>query len=260
MKSERSARYIRPRPAKKLAKGEREQLLNDYLEHYRTIAAASPDLLNQKMSRDIFSELLQMIGGILIEHSGHLAVQPGSVRDFLQLNTLPPSVDQLLPPDFRAFCLALNALKQWVSAEQQATDRYLLGGNARGELRAAAGSCIMTGQSLEGGCELHHPVRDGRPPIPLSHQAHDQIENQQSQAEASSDPKFALIVEIKRQTHNSWINLRKGCLDLMERKVKFGTTAVRDGARAFARKVKKETDLDFDQILEFLDEHDLGTK
>jgi len=195
---------------------------------------------------------------VLLQHTRDLAVQPGPVQNFLELNGLPPSVAQLLPPDFRAFCLALNALKQWVSAEQQATDRYLLGGNARGELRATAGSCIMMRRSLEGDCELHHPVRDGRPPIPLCHEAHDQIEKQQSNADTSANPSYLVISKIRRETHNSWTNLRKACLDLMGEKVNFGTPAVRNGARGFARKVVNATNLSFDQIIDFLDSHELG--
>ena len=90
------------------------------------------------MPRDVFTDLLDAIGGFLLQNARDLAAQRGLVRDLIDRNSLPPSVAELLSPDFRAFCLALNALKQWVSAEQQATDRYLLGGNARCELRAIA--------------------------------------------------------------------------------------------------------------------------
>ena len=191
-----------------------------------------------------------------MERTKDLAFQPGPVREFLELNSLPPSLGSLLPPDFRAFCLVLNALKQWVSAEQHATDRYLLGGNARDELRAIAGSCIVTGRSLDGDCELHHPVRDGRPPIPLCHDAHDQIEHQGPKGTVSSDTNFSVISEIRRQNNNSWKNLRRGCLDLIGEKVKHSTPAVRAGALAFARKSSNATGLTFREIICLLDSHE----
>ncbi len=202
---------------------------------------------------------MDVIGSVLLKQTNHLAVKPGPVRDFLELNSLPLSLGSLLPPDFRAFCLGLNALKQWVSAEQHATDRYLLGGNARDELRVIAGSCIVTGRSLDGDCELHHPVRDGRPPIPLCHDAHDQIEQQGPREEASSDINFSIISNIRRQNNNSWRNLRKACLDLLGEQVKHSTPAVRAGALVFARKASNATGLTFMEIIGLLDLYELGS-
>ena len=88
------------------------------------IAANNQALLSQKISRDAFKELLDRIGALLIEESHVLASESGPVREFLELNVLPASFSDLLPAHFRAFCLVLNALKIWVSAEQAATDRY----------------------------------------------------------------------------------------------------------------------------------------
>lgn len=130
--------------------------------------------------------------------------------------------------------------------------------NARNELRAIAGSCIATAKSLDGDCELHHPVRDGRPPIPLCQEAHDEIERQQSRADASSDPNFLIISKIRHQNNNSWRNLRRGCLELLGEKVNHSTPAVGAGARAFARKVSNATGLRFEQIIDFLDLNELG--
>jgi hypothetical protein len=254
----RATEYKRPKSRTTLTKAQREGLLREYFDHYRTIAKNNPALLNQKLPREISKALLDVIGGVLLEQTKDLAVKPGPVREFLELNSLPPSLASLLPSDFRAFCLVLNSLKQWVGAEQQATDRFLLGGNARGELRAIAGSCIVTGKSLDGDCELHHPVRDGRPPVPLCHKAHDEIEKQQAKADASSDPNFPTISNIRAERKNSWRNLRRGCLDLLGREVKHSTPAVGAGARAFARKVSKATGLSFEQIIDFLDSNDLG--
>jgi hypothetical protein len=250
--------YKRPKSSITLTKLERQHLLGEYFTNYRSIANENPTLLNQKLPRVVFKDLLNVLGGVLLQQARDISVKPGPVRDFLELNTLPPSLAPLLPPDFRAFCLALNALKQWVAAEQQATDRFLLGGNARDELKTMAASCIVTGKSLNDDCELHHPVRDGRPPIPLCHEAHDDIEKQQSRADASADPDFRTISNIRRERNNSWSHLRKGCLELLGQKVKHSTPAVGAGARAFARKVSNATGLSFERIIDFLDAHDLG--
>jgi hypothetical protein len=256
--SQRRPAYIRPKPSSALAKAERKGLLQEYFEHYRLIAKTDPALLNQKLPREVFSEMLRSIGAILLEHANDLSARPGPVHDFLELNELPPSVARLLPPDFRAFCLALNALKQWVSAEQQATDCYLLGASAREELRAAAGSCLATGKSLDGDCELHHPVRDGRPPIPLCRSAHDEIEQQGIGVDQFSDPNFLVISGVRRQANNSWKNLRRGCLDLLGEMVKHSTQAVGAGSRAFARKASAASGLNYRQVIEMLDERGLG--
>ena len=50
-----------------------------------------------------------------------------------------------------------------MAAEQAATDRYLLGGKAGKDCRAAATTCVVTAKSLDGGKVELHPVRDGRP-------------------------------------------------------------------------------------------------
>ena len=124
-------------------------------------------------------DLLDEIGCILLSRSHELGKQPGLIRQFLDDNVLPKQLPVHLPDDFRVFCLALNALKVWVSAEQAATDRYLLGGTVREECRETATTCIVTGEPLMSErVQLHHPVRDGRPPIPLSQKGHSLIENQ----------------------------------------------------------------------------------
>ena len=76
-------------------------------------------------------------------------------------------------------------------------------------------------RSLEGDCEFHHPVRDGRLPLPLCHEAHDQIEKQQSNSDTSSDPNYPVIGKIRAETTNSWTNLRKACLDMIGAEVMY---------------------------------------
>lgn len=171
--------YRRPQPERRHTGRERDELLRRYYAEYSEIAAATPELLNKKVPKDAFNRLLGRVGVALLTESAELARLPGPVRTFLEENPLPPSIDGKLPPEFRAFCLALNALKQWVAAEQAATDRYLLGGTARAACRAAADTCVVSGVALDRErLDLHHPVRDGRPPIPLDREAHARLEGQ----------------------------------------------------------------------------------
>jgi hypothetical protein len=140
---------------------------------YRVWATEDPSRLNRKVPREAFDDLLNRVGELLLEQASILAATPGPIRKFVDHNPLPPSLEGKLPDEFRAFTLALNALKQWVVAEQAATDRYLLGGSPRTECRAAADVCIVSGVPLaEGVVELHHPVCYGCPPIPVSKHAH----------------------------------------------------------------------------------------
>ena len=98
MQAQRITEYKRPKSSTALTKGQRERLLNDYFDHYRGIAATNQDLLNQKLPRSVFEELLDALGGMLLGEAKALAVKPGPVRDFLERNSLPPSLAELLPP------------------------------------------------------------------------------------------------------------------------------------------------------------------
>ena len=121
------------------------------------------------------------IGVMLNEYAIKMADEEGPVKEFLTSNPLPPNMEKLLPDDFRVFSLLINALKQWVVSESASTDRFLLGGNARQICRKAVNKCIVTGGELGDKPELHHPLRDGRPPILISKEGHDLIESQTSQ-------------------------------------------------------------------------------
>jgi hypothetical protein len=177
-------KYRRPRPDSRLTKAARQELLRAYFDEYRRMAQQQPEALNRKIAREAFAAVLDRIGGLLLEAAAQLAQEPGPVRKFLDANPIPEALHGRLPDDFRAFCLALNALKQWVSAEQAATDRYVLGGTARDECRAASTECVLSGVALEPrDTELHHPLRDGRPPVPVSKRAHALIEGQVSQTD-----------------------------------------------------------------------------
>ena len=250
-------KYQRPINSAKLTKDARRILLGDYYKHYEQIAKSNPELLNSKLPREAFSNLLDAIGALILNTSRELAQQPGQVREFLSNNTLPAPLETLLSADFRVFCLALNAVKQWVSAEQAATDRFLLGGKARDELREVSNTCVVTGLSFDDvGCELHHPVRDGRPPIPLSPAAHDEIEGQNSSKVA--DPTLATLSELRKKNNQSWKQLRRGCLALLDQEVSHSTASVAASAKAFARASAKKTNLSYDELISVLDRFGLG--
>jgi hypothetical protein len=171
--------YQRPQPAARLNKRERQALLEAYYQECSQLAEKELDALNRKLPRETFATTLDTIGALLLREAATLVSGPGPVREFLDSNPLPASLQGRLPDEFRAFCLLLNAVKQWVASEQAATDRYLLGGEARKECRAAASCCAVSGVGFKGATvELHHPVRDGRPPIPLTKAAHASLEGQ----------------------------------------------------------------------------------
>jgi hypothetical protein len=163
---------------------------------------------------------------------------------------------ELLPDDFRAFALMLNALKQWVVAESASTDRYLLGGTARQTCRAAVTECIITGEELGDDAELHHPLRDGRPPILLSKSGHVQVEQRHqtgTNADNPDDPTWLRICALKKEKHMSWVQLREGCGAVAE-----GVSAARPGAKSFANTVIRETGLTALEIVALLDAGELG--
>lgn len=243
--------YQRPVNAKALSKDQKLSLLKDYIAHYEREGARDPNALNRKVPREVFSELLDRIGAMLVQESARMATDAGPVAEFLDSTPLPSSMEDLLPREFRAYCLAINALKQWVSAEQAATDRFLLGGTARELCRAAISKCLVTGEILDSHIELHHPVRDGRPPLPLSKHGHEIVEGQQSAR--SEDPLEASLIALKREGNRSWRMLRRGCLDLLGRPEPGGSKAVASSSRTFARKAAELSKLSYGELLQWLD-------
>jgi len=243
--------YERPTNKSPLSRAEKLALLKDYVQHYRQLAATDATVLNRKIPREAFSDLLGRCGELLLAESAKLAAAEGPLRAFLDANPLPPTMAERLPVDFRVFCLALNSLKQWVVAEQGAADRYLLGGNARDLCREAADICLVTGGALAQDSELHHPVRDGRPPIPLSKEGHASIEGQLSSV--ANDPIGLALLPLRREMNRSWAHLRRGCLDLLGRPVPWPSKASAAGARAFARRAVAAAGVGCEQILEWMD-------
>ena len=242
--------YNRPANPVALSKEQKVGLLRDLVSHYEVEAPLDPGALNRKVPREAFAGLLDRVGELLLQESKQLGEEPGVVHDFLEANPLPSSMGPLLPRDFRVFCLALNALKQWVAAEQAATDRFLLGGTARDLCRSAASTCLITGEPLGAEVELHHPVRDGRPPLPLSKRGHDTLEGQVS---VSEDPVESRLLALKREGNRSWAMLRRGCLDLLGKTDPAASSTSAASSRSFARKAVEVSHLTYEQLLAWLD-------
>ncbi|WP_238906114.1 hypothetical protein [Clostridium sp. YIM B02506] len=110
-----------------LSKPKKVNLMAEYIDYYeRLINEQGLDTLNIKIPREVFEDILDHIGSILNKKSIEMANEDGPVKEFLEANPLPSHMKELLPDDFRVFSLLLNALKQWVSAESQATDNIFL--------------------------------------------------------------------------------------------------------------------------------------
>lgn len=246
--------YRRSINADALTSEQKRSFLAEYFAHYEREAARDRAALNRKLTRKAFSSLLDRIGGVLVNESSRMAEEPGEVRDFLDANPLPRGMEPLLPREFRARCLALNALKQWVVAEQAAADRFLLGGKARVLCRSVSKKCLVTGEPLGDDLELHHPVRDGRPPLPLSKRGHALIEEQLTEASGAAQSE---LLALKRASNRSWAMLRSGCLELMGQRSTSSAKNVAANARAFARKAVAVSGLSYSDIIAWLDSRGL---
>jgi hypothetical protein len=247
--------YKRPVNKSPLSKAEKLDLLKHYNEYYRNLVANDRSALNRKVPREAFNDLIGGLGEKVLAESARLASTEGPIRTFLDDNPLTPPLARRLPDDFRVFCLALNALKQWVVAEQAAGDRYLLGGGARDLCREATDRCLVSGEALDSDCELHHTVRDGRPPIPLNKSGHASIEGQLSFE--GDDPTERALRVLRSGSNRSWALLRRGCLDLLGRPVPWSSKSSEASARAFARKAHAVANLGYEQIIDWMNKKGL---
>lgn len=234
-----------------LSKQEKVSLLENYIAHYSNLFAVNGlEALNVKIPRAVFEPILDTIGNILLEESAK-AASDGEVKQFLDNNPVPGKMKELLPDEFRAYSLLLNALKQWVSAESAATDRFLLGGTARQTCRGVIEKCIITNEILTKDAELHHPIRDGRPPILLSKKGHEIVEQNNQNVNngriENDDDIWNKIRELRIEKHMSWVQLREGCNSIIV------GSACRPGAKSFANKVINETGLAANDIIKLLD-------
>jgi hypothetical protein len=95
--------YERPQPAARLTAGEREQLLREYYDEYARLSASEPDVLNRKVPREHFRELLGQVGALVQQEAARMAREAGPVRDFLDQNPLPPSLHDSCRTTFGPF-------------------------------------------------------------------------------------------------------------------------------------------------------------
>jgi hypothetical protein len=253
--------YVRPTNTVPLSAEAKRELLSQYSDFYRELAGRNPGELNKKLPRSALAGSLDRIGELMLEEAKALVVGDADVRQFLDENRPPGKMSALLPDDFRVFCLLLNGLKQWLSADQAATDRYLLGGTARAQCRGMVSSCLVTGEALTGEIELHHPVRDGRPPFPLSKEGHRIVEQQTVSGEPSeheaADEIARMISEIKKP-NESWRMLRRGCRQFLGLSPGGGTPASNASAKALARRAIRKTNRSPQELLHWMDAEQLG--
>lgn len=246
-------KYSHPKPNVKLTKVERSALLQEHFDYCCRQAINDAGSLNRKVPREAFRELHNRIGLMLLEEAKRLSMDAGPIRDFLNANPLPDGMRTLLPDDYRVFALTLNSLKQWIAKESAATDCYLLGAQARKECKALASLCVLSGNDITGQeVELHHPVRDGRPPIPVTKEVHAKLEGQTKMA-VGSDPVSDKFRAVRREMNTSWVMIRLGCQALLER-VPEKTPRIRQ-AKSVARRICRETGLSEQQALDWLDEN-----
>ena len=244
--------YDRPKSGIQLTPEEKRNLLQEYFAFYQNVAQKDHHLLNSKVNRSAFDDLLNDIGEMITNRSELLANSDNEVSLFLAENPLPEHLEEYLPKNFRVFCLALNALKQWLSAEQAATDRYILGGTARSQCKAFAKVCLVSGKPADK-CtiELHHPVRDGRPPIPIAKEVHAVIEEQNSTSDVN-DEIMKLIYPMKREGNRSWVMLKLGCELLLEIANTTKSKSVQSSSKTFARKASEATKLTYSELLNWI--------
>jgi hypothetical protein len=244
--------YVRPELDVPIPRTRKTALLSEYVRYYGALASSDRSMLNRKLPNEAFADLLDNVGDLITAESARLAKEPGAVRAFLEDNPIPSGIALFLPDSVRAFCLVLNALKQWVNREQIAMDGYVFGRNARELCRSIVSECILTGDALDSGAELHHPVRDGRPPLLLSKKGHAQLEGQASSDDAA-DSIAMILIPLRRKKNLSWAHLRRGCLDLAGQQSDPSSAAMRSSARSYARKASEATGLGYSEILSWMD-------
>jgi hypothetical protein len=244
--------YRRHKSGVALSKIDKVGLMSEYVAYCQGLVGEDRlGALDVKIPREVFAPLLDQIGTLLNEQATAQSKE-GPVNEFLDANPLPPHTQGMRPDDFRALPPMLNTLKQWVLAESATTDRYLLGAAARQTCRVASTRCIVTEEELGEGAKIHHPLRDGRPPILLSKRGHDCVEQAQQmgaeQADMPDDSTWSRVCVLKKERRVSWVQLREGCGAVS---CESGTS--RAGARSFANAVIRETRLTASDVMAMLD-------
>lgn len=249
--------YTRPKSDHKLSPDEKRVLLQEYFDYYHEVSITNPKRLNSKLPRSAFDDLLNEIGGLILEKVKILAFSENEVAQFLKDNPLPKHLEEYLPDEFRVYSLALNSLKQWLSAEQAATDRYIFGGTVRDQCKKLGNKCLVSGISAdECTIELHHPVRDGRPPIPLAKDVHSKIENPDF-VKREQDKVMKIIRPIRLAGHRSWVMLKLGCELLLDIANTNKSKNVQSSSKTFAKKSSEATGLSYKKLLCWIEENNL---
>lgn len=251
--------YQRP-SASKIEGEARRKALAEYLDHYTKLAATDLSLLNQKLPKSAFATLLDRVGALLLAEAKRMSVEDPVVTTFLNRNPVPECLGSALTPEVRTFCLALQALSQWTTAEKLAMDRFVFSGRVRSEIRAAAKGCPILPDGFDTKkIELHHPVRDGRPPIPLSKRGHEKIEGVMRPDEGDADGQR--LFGYKIESKSSWVRIRLGCLIALDQidltEGQFAQGYVTDSKMRF-RKAMEATGLSAERILDLLNRYSLG--
>lgn len=254
-----------PKPTSKISPTEKQKVLTEYIEHYRGLAQTHPDLLRIKLRRSQIQPFLDEIGEHVLRLAKQIGTEAGAatehgqaVRQFLESNPIPGTVGQFLTMELRAYALLVHGLHQWAVGQSLATDRWVISGNARHALRSSTDRCVVTNEPFgEEPIELHHPARDGRPPIPVSKKGHkiaDEVFDPQ-------DPQGRLFVAVKKKLRFSWRSIWQGCRVSLDLPVSFEAHANPDGRRtaavARARRFARETAAPMEGVLEWIEENDL---
>ena len=74
----------------------------------------------------------------------------------------------------------------------------------------------------------------------------------------NSEEVYQNLLKLKHGKHRSWVQLRKGCFDYLGLEVSFTTKPVKSTSRAFAKDIQRKTGLSFNEILNLLNERQLG--
>lgn len=240
-----------------LSADDRTILLSNYFEYYSNTYNSikgekgegfALELLNVKMPNTILNYAINQIANEFQKQLNDLVLN-SDVQLFLQENPLPEPLTNLLPPEVRIYSLLMNSLKNWVSAEQPYTDKYLLGGNARKRCRTAAVNCIVTNTELAfGEIELHHIIRDGSPPIPLSKEGHRIVEKyREDKLTSGLSEKYPELTKEKKKRKASWVMLRNGCNSLIS-----SDHIAKSSERTWAKKAAEITGLSYVDLLSLL--------
>jgi hypothetical protein len=84
--------YQRPKSGIKLSPEEKLKLIKEYFEYYEKSAKESPNILNSKLSRTAFDELLNKIGFLVLSETEKLLKTDNEVMVFLKPESVFHSV------------------------------------------------------------------------------------------------------------------------------------------------------------------------